>query len=168
MNFPYKRPVTWKIFPHNGMGIPILSIRSLCWEGSLDCTTIPLQFSLTCVFIFCRQRAGSCLNIKAVFPGMRMCIIKIRRSWDCLIFIIVISILPWRHLYIETPPEAAASWSHIGKSMQKTWTLTMIHWGLNNIGQHFQIQLHKNICIAIGMSLKFVTRGQIDDKSVLV
>ena len=42
------------------------------------------------------------LNIKTVFLGMGIPIIKIRRSSDRLIFIMGISILVRRHLYIET------------------------------------------------------------------
>ena len=51
-----------------------------------------------------RQKpTGSRLNIKTVFPGMEFSIIKIRRSWDSLIFIMGIPIMVRRRLYIETP-----------------------------------------------------------------
>ena len=46
----------------------------------------------------------SCLNIKTIFPDMGISIIKIRQSWDCLIFIMGAPILVRRHLYIETGP----------------------------------------------------------------
>ena len=42
------------------------------------------------------------LNIKTGFPGVGIYIIKIRRSWDRLIFIIGMLIVVKRHLYIET------------------------------------------------------------------
>ena len=38
------------------------------------------------------------------FPGMGIPMLKIRRSWDCLIFNMGIPILARRHLYIETAP----------------------------------------------------------------
>ena len=47
---------------------------------------------------------GLRLNIKTVFPGMRIPMLKTRRSRDRLIFNIGIPILARRHLYIETPP----------------------------------------------------------------
>ena len=52
-----------------------------------------------------KWQPGSCLNIKTVFPRMGISIIKIRRSRDRLIFILV-----RRHLYIETGPW----WSLLG------------------------------------------------------
>ena len=42
----------------------------------------------------------TCLIIKMIFPGMGIPIIKIRQSWDCLIFIIGIPMLARWHLYI--------------------------------------------------------------------
>ena len=44
------------------------------------------------------------INIKTVFPGIRVSIMKIKRSWDRLIFIMGISLLVRRHIYIETIP----------------------------------------------------------------
>ena len=44
------------------------------------------------------------LNIKTVFPGIAISIIKMRRSLDRLIFILGITILIKRHLHIETTP----------------------------------------------------------------
>ena len=48
---------------------------------------------------------GPHLNIKTIFPGMETIIIKIRWSWECLIFIMGIPILIRLHLYIETGPD---------------------------------------------------------------
>ena len=46
---------------------------------------------------------GPRLNIKTVFPGMVISIVKIRRSWDRLIFIMgIFFISVRRHLYIVT------------------------------------------------------------------
>ena len=60
-------------------------------------------------------------NIKTVFPGMRISMLKIRRSWDRLIFIMGIPILVRRHLYIET----AKYWLvHSYLSALHNW-----HWG---------------------------------------
>ena len=44
----------------------------------------------------------SCLNIKTVPPGVGISIIKIRWSWDHLLFITGIHILLRQHLYIKT------------------------------------------------------------------
>ena len=48
--------------------------------------------------------SGPCFNIKTIFPGVRIPIIKIRRSCDCLIFIMGIPILYTlrRYCYVET------------------------------------------------------------------
>ena len=54
------------------------------------------------------QAPGLCLNIKMVFPGMGIPMLKIRQSWD-LIFNMEILILVRRHLYIETAPWILAS-----------------------------------------------------------
>ena len=47
---------------------------------------------------------GSHLNIKAVFPGIEITIIKMIRSLNRLCFVMGSSILARRHFYIETPP----------------------------------------------------------------
>ena len=44
------------------------------------------------------------LNVKTVFPGMGILMLKTRRSRDRLIFNMVIPILVRRHFYIETTP----------------------------------------------------------------
>ena len=49
--------------------------------------------------------SGPCLNIKTVFPGMGIPMLKIRRLRDRLIFNMGIPILVRWHLYIETPPD---------------------------------------------------------------
>ena len=41
------------------------------------------------------------------FPGMEIPMLKIRRSWDRLIFNMGIPILAWRYLYIEMAPRKA-------------------------------------------------------------
>ena len=56
--------------------------------------------------------SGTLLNIKAVFLGVVIPMLKIRRSWDRLIFNMGISILVRRHFYIETVPwEFALCWN---------------------------------------------------------
>ena len=52
---------------------------------------------------------GPHVNIKMVFPDMGISIIKIRRSWDRLIFIMGIHILVRQHLHIETGPWSQGS-----------------------------------------------------------
>ena len=53
------------------------------------------------------------LNIKMVFSGMDISIIKTRQSWDCLIFIMEIPIPLRQHVYIETAPWLLMSMSYI-------------------------------------------------------
>ena len=52
------------------------------------------------------------LNIKMIFPGVVISIIKIRRSWDHLIFMMGIPILVKQHLYIKTAPCGKHQWEH--------------------------------------------------------
>ena len=47
------------------------------------------------------RSTGACLNITTVLLYLGIYIIKVRQSWDCLIFIAGIPILVRRHLYIE-------------------------------------------------------------------
>ena len=48
--------------------------------------------------------SGSHFNMKTIFPCIGLLIIKIRRSWDHLIFIMGIPILVRQHLYTEIAP----------------------------------------------------------------
>ena len=50
-------------------------------------------------------RPGPRLNIKTVFPGMGIPMLKKGRSWDYLIFNMKNPITARRHFYIQTPPE---------------------------------------------------------------
>ena len=54
--------------------------------------------------ILLKRRPGPSLNIKTVFPGYGIPMLKIRRSQDRLIFNMGIPILVRRHLYIDTAP----------------------------------------------------------------
>ena len=54
------------------------------------------------------QGPGACLNIKTVFPGIEIPIIKIRKTWDCVTFIMGICILVRQHLHFETVPRSSA------------------------------------------------------------
>ena len=64
--------------------------------------TLP-GYAMGC-YIETRSVPWAHLNIKMVFSGMGIYIIKIRWSWDRLIYIMEISILVRRHHYIETEP----------------------------------------------------------------
>ena len=77
------------VWPGESWGNPCLS--SAPGTSHLRCTA-------TCT------RPWPCLNIKTVFPGMGIPMLKIRRSWDRLIFKMGIPILVRRRLYIETGP----------------------------------------------------------------
>ena len=50
------------------------------------------------------MKPGPHLNIKTLFPGMEIPMLKIRRSQDRLIFNMGIPILVRRHFYIEKAP----------------------------------------------------------------
>ena len=52
---------------------------------------------------------GPCLRIKTVFPGMGIPMLKIRRSWDRLIFNIGIPILVRRHFILRWLPDLQMS-----------------------------------------------------------
>ena len=56
------------------------------------------------------RRHRACLNIKTVFPGIGIPIIKMRRLWDRLIFKTGIHILVRWHLYIEMAPVIGRDW----------------------------------------------------------
>ena len=61
----------------------------------------PMMVSLLTHICFSRPQW---VNMKTVFPGMGIAMLKIRRSWDRLIFNMGIPILVRQHLYIETSP----------------------------------------------------------------
>ena len=92
-------------------------------------------------------RPGHCINIKTIFPGMRIYKIKIRCSWDCVIF--SMGIIYWQDciFILRSPPE---------------WN-----------GWHFVddilkcIFLDRNICALIQISVSFIPWGPIDSKSSL-
>ena len=82
---------------------------------------------------------GPHLNIKTVFPGTVISFIKIRRSWDRLIFIHGIPILVRRHLYIEMDPQILIS------ALDKPGFITKTHTGLSpvwNIDPHIYIYIY--------------------------
>ena len=55
--------------------------------------------------VHARLQAGPCLNIKTVFPGMGISMLKIRQSWDCLIFNMIIPILGWTVFILRQTPD---------------------------------------------------------------
>ena len=56
------------------------------------------------------------------FPGMGIFIIKIRRSWDCLIFMMGIPKVVKQHLYIEMAPRLQRSPSS-DRNLHALWSL---------------------------------------------
>ena len=83
------------------------------------------------------KRSGSRLNIKTIFPGLQIFIVKLR-SWDCFIFIIGIPILVRWHLYIESGHRALIQYkgvillyrkSHYGDKM--VVRLSYLHNGIS-------------------------------------
>ena len=81
---------------HLKIGHP--SISSTSAQSSYELQWLNLQIGIPIL-----GHQGSHLNIKTVFPGMGIPMLKIRRSCDRLIFNMGIPILV-RHLYIETIP----------------------------------------------------------------
>ena len=47
---------------------------------------------------------GAHFNMQTVFPCVEISLIKIKRSWDCVMFIMEVPTLVRWHLYIETAP----------------------------------------------------------------
>ena len=72
--------------------------------GALWCGSTSLCHYDGCRYPGMWKVPGSHLNIKTVFPGMGIPMLKIRRSWYRLIFNMGIPILVRRHLDIEMPP----------------------------------------------------------------
>ena len=73
------------------------------------------------------QDTGPRLNIKTIFPGMGILVLKIRRSWDPLIFNMGIPIMVRQYLYIETAPRLPLYNSLLLIPMVEITVLT--HWG---------------------------------------
>ena len=95
-----------------------------------------------------RKNTPGPLNIKTVFPGMEISIMKIRRSSDSLIFIIGIPVLV-RHCYIETTPRFP---------FQQQLS---IHWGWDKMVSIFRWHSHIHFmnenCILIPILLTVVS-----------
>ena len=98
---------------------------SICLSSIMKCSCVSSETSMfwTCRYelesgwnrihtVSIGPRAGPHLNVKTVFQGMMISIIKIRRSWDGLIFIMGISILIIWHLYIDTDPRSCVVCLH--------------------------------------------------------
>ena len=95
----------------------VLSHDDLLYLNELDvcCDWILWRCVFPCLWF---QSSGPRLNIKTVFPGMGIPMLKIRLSRECLIFNMGIPMLVKRHLYIETPPQRP---------------ILLTGWGLNEI-----------------------------------
>ena len=100
----------------------------------------------------CKQ-FGHRFNIKTIFPGITISIIKIRRLWDHLFCIMGIRILVERHLYIESVPVNSASTAKHNKLaitnyrwMTNTWNVqhqTITQYIVNqNKRSNDQLHLH--------------------------
>ena len=76
------------------------------------------------VYIYMRQKPGPRLNIKTVFPGKGIPMLKIRRSRDRLIFNMGIPIMVRRHLYIEMGPRVVMIWQIKWDVIGYGWTYT--------------------------------------------
>ena len=62
---------------------------------------------------------GSCFSIETICPGIGIPIIKIRRSWDGLIYIMGIFIPVSQCLYIEVAPRCqATTWTNVDQNLK--------------------------------------------------
>ena len=91
-------------------------------------SSFPPNKVITALHVICVGKPpGPRLNIKTVFPRYGIPMLKIRWSWDRLIFEMGIPILARRHLYIEMAPQACSLFTH--------WT----NWGRNKMSAILQL-----------------------------
>ena len=113
-----KNPLNVELFWRN-VNIYLLHPHHWC-----ELKFILVKIIITLSFIICHAWCyngtshSPRFNIKSVFPGMGISIINIRRSWDCLIYIMGIPLLARRYLYIEKAQRFVSSsqtttWLHI-------------------------------------------------------
>ena len=83
----------------------------VCWQYLKHLNQITENHSTELIsFVQCWNKIGkhstpvSHFNMKTIFPGMGIFMLKIKQAWDCLIFNMVIPILVRWHFYIETAP----------------------------------------------------------------
>ena len=95
----FARPFRPSISPRLSHRRPIVPFSSLGRMNEL----ILAKTRCVSVYPFSQGIFGLRFNIKTVYFKYGVCIIKIRRSWDRIIFIIGIHILLRRHRYIKTP-----------------------------------------------------------------
>ena len=86
--------------------------------------------NIICTMLAIGFQPGPRLNIKTVFPGIGISMLKIRQLQDCLIFNMGIPILVKQHLYIEMAPRMwlCSSWIHNGGSgsFQEAWEFIIL------------------------------------------
>ena len=131
---------------------------------------------------------GLCLNIKTVFHGISIPIVKMRQLSDHLICIMEISILPRCHLYIQMATRCNLSiepwrtnlsenWSSIfialkmSSSKYQLFCLSLImltHWGRDKMASISQTTLSNAFCWIKMISLNFVPKGPINNIPALV
>ena len=83
--------------------------NSNIWKDNLkhwNMAQVFQYYPIHCILI----ESGPGFNIKTFFPGIGIPIIKRRRSWDRLLFIMGIPILARQHLYIVTAPCSWRLW----------------------------------------------------------
>ena len=81
------------------------------------------------------QLTGPCLNIKTVFLGMRISIIKIRWWWDCLIFIMGI-LIPRKTIFILRQPPDSYSFRNyrLCHDDRMPWKFILYYWPITGNG----------------------------------
>ena len=102
-NFSFMKCI-WKSCLWNG-GHFVQGEMSWVWSKTHKCLTMLINSMFPGIHLPISFKVTSPhLNIKTIFPGMGIPMLKIRRSWDRLIFNMGITILVRRHLYIDTAP----------------------------------------------------------------
>ena len=88
--------------------IPLMPMNTWWAAGKLRMTGTYILHdgNRSCLLL---QSPGPCLNVKTIFPGMGIPMLKIRWLWDHLIFNMGIPILVRWHLFIETAPRSSAN-----------------------------------------------------------
>ena len=114
-----------------------------------------------------RETTRVCPNIKTVFPVIRMSIMKIIWLWDHLIIIGGIPPLVREYLYIERAPDC----QHLYHFYHGVFSCCIETWRkkwLKFADYFFKCILLSENCIFILISLRYVLKGLIGNKSALV
>ena len=103
------------------MGTPVKLVSTTNTAEKMS-AVVPCEFP--------RSWPGPCFNIKHIFLGIEISMIKIRRSWDRLFFIMGIPILGSQHLYTSSLA-SLTQWPLGGFNVILKLTLGNGGWGIS-------------------------------------